>query len=170
MIPRIDLFQNLLIKKKIYRRKDMDFSKTSYGRIFVICFVSLLFFSVDSSAGGNIHTNNLQSAITGRWKGVLVRSITNRIPVHLQIEEDRGELVCELDYGPDRSCFLKAVDSGCEKDTFYFRFKESDGGWCDRLINGSMSIKVKNRANTNILLDVFNSSSTVHESVELERQ
>ncbi len=146
----------------------MDFSRDSYCRIFVICIMWLFLSSAGLCVAGTARCDLKSANLAGNWKGVLIESGEDRIPVDLHVTTERDEPGCELDYGPDRNCSLEAVGAGSDEKTFYFRFKDSDGGWCDRLINGKMSLEIKDR--NSLDLDVQNASGSVNESVELKRK
>ncbi len=91
-----------------------------------------------------------------------------RIPVDLEIELKDGGPRCELDYGPSRNCSSEAVSAGSKGDVLFFRFIRSDGGWCDRLTNGQMSLELQ--GGDTLKLDVENPSGTLHESTVMERK
>lgn len=147
----------------------MVLSKDIYYRIFAICFMFLLLFSGSLCVAGTAPCDFKPADLAGKWKGVLVAEPSgDRIPVDLQVTTEKDELACELDYGPDRNCSSEAVAAGSDEKGFHFRFKGSDGGWCDRLINGKMSLEAKDSGT--LELKVQNTSGTIRESVELKRK
>ncbi len=80
-------------------------------------------------------------AVIGSWKGSVVAdgrpvAVTLDVP-DLEIGADRTS----LHYGVPRNCRLSAEYAGAADGNHVFAFKESNGGFCDRLINGALTLK-----------------------------
>ena len=129
-----------------------------------LAIIVFLLFSV-LSLTDIVAADTTSSDLIGKWKGTLIDDDQSRIPVDLTVEFKDGSLECELDYGPDRDCTSDAVSAGSEGNLFYFRFSRGDGGWCDKLTGGEMTLQVK----ADGTLDLHVKHKNIDESVKLRR-
>lgn len=108
-----------------------------------------------------------KSKLEGKWQGSIDTKDTGRIAVVLTVKpsEGSGEMECILHYGNPRTCELVAESTGSKDNLYYFRFKKANGGFCDALFNGEMSLQVNKGTLT---LRVWHKD--FDESVELEKQ
>ncbi len=108
-----------------------------------------------------------KSKLEGKWQGSIDTKDTGRIAVGLTVKpsEGSGEMECILHYGNPRTCELVAESTGSKDNLYYFRFKKANGGFCDALFNGEMSLQVNKGTLT---LRVWHKD--IDESVELEKQ
>jgi hypothetical protein len=60
-----------------------------------------------------------------------------------------------------------AESTGSKDNLYYFRFKKANGGFCDALFDGEMSLQVNKGTLT---LRVWHKDKDIDESVELEKQ
>ena len=88
------------------------------------------------------------SELVGKWMGAITGTDQGRIPVELTVK--RTSMECELHYGSPRNCELKAEYVDSEGNLHHFRFNEANGGFCDKLWNQNMSLRV-NPEGTSIL-------------------
>jgi hypothetical protein len=106
-----------------------------------------------------------ESTLAGKWRGFITESDQRRIRVDLTV---KPTMECTLHYGATRRCQLEAESAGSEGNLHHFRFKESNGGFCDKLFNGAMSLKVN--PDGTLTLRVWCTDKGIDESVGLEKQ
>ena len=64
----------------------------------------------------------------------------------------------------DRNCRSDAESTGSEGMAYFFRFKESNGDWCDKLTDGEMTLRLKEDCTLHV--NVKNEKYEIDESVE----
>ncbi len=85
--------------------------------------------------------STLDKQLVGRWEGQVAAS---RPPIRIEVSLRQGSIgddAADLHYGGPRTCRLTAEYSGMWNDQAAFGIKRSNGGYCDRLIGGLMTLK-----------------------------
>jgi hypothetical protein len=85
------------------------------------------------------------AAPTGQWVASVVNPDTHRpIAVTLDFKGAAlGQPSGQLHFGAPRSCQLETEYSGRDGEAYYLAFTRSTGGYCDRLLDGGLSLVAK---------------------------
>lgn len=108
--------------------------------------------------------------LSGTWSGIVTDSKDGAVKVVLTIESDdkSNALRYFLHYQSPRTCRLKAEELLAEEDNLILKFNEANGGFCDKLYNGMMTITIENRKQLSALIE--SKSKKISESVTLKKQ
>lgn len=90
-----------------------------------------------------------QLGTTTVWSGVVEDKNDGPIKAELSISS-RGYT---LHYGVPRSCRLKGEEVSADAKKIILRFKESSGGFCDKLYQGSMAIDISDQNKWLVLVE-----------------
>ena len=130
----------------------MPYNNTKTSYITIIVLPMLLIFTLCSAALASDLTKNL----AGVWSGVVTDEKAGDIATDLTVKaaiDGHGSDQYSLHYGPPRNCRLEAVKTSTDGAVTKLRFNEANGGFCDKLYNGNMTIEMKDDNHLNLLVE-----------------
>lgn len=127
----------------------------------------LLFFSILSFAT-IVNGTSSESDFIGTWVGVITTAEGKKNPVDLRVvkvEDSSSSITYRFHYGPTRSCELVAVKVSLEKAVLSLVFDDTSGGFCDKLWQKEMKLKLLDEQSVGVSIQMPDSSleeTTLH--------
>lgn len=132
--------------------------------IYILLTGFLLMSACNSEAGSDYKA--IQK--NGSWAGITTDNNDEDIKTTLKVEESGDGFSYTLIYATPRKCRLKAEELIGDEDTLKLKFFEANGGFCDKLYKGKMTIIVKDRNTAKAHIE--QKSKNISESLILKRQ
>ena len=130
----------------------------------IVALLMLSFVTVTAPSAANAKGPD---DLLGKWSGSIV--VDGRpIAINLAVQSMKlGEDGAQFHYGVPRSCNLVAEYSGEIENAQFFSFKSANGGFCDRLIDGLMTLRLNDQET--LSFDVRSQKKTVEEKGTLKK-
>ena len=134
----------------------------------VICAITLhtlilaLFLTCLASAGGHMPE---ESDFIGIWKG---NTVQGDVLVDLTVVVDNSSTVYNFHYSAPKNCSLTAEKKTFKNSTLTLVIKETSGGQCDKLLNGTIILKMLDE--THVDAQIENSKQVLQDEAKLEKQ
>lgn len=108
--------------------------------------------------------------LSGTWSGIVTDKSGEDIKAVLEVESDKSNNSYQylLSYKSPRTCRIKAEELSAEKDSLILKFYETNGGFCDKLYKGKMSIIIDSSKQLSVLIE--SKSKKISESATLKKQ
>jgi len=132
--------------------------------IYILIAGLLIMFTYDSVAGSAYKALQKNSS----WAGLTTDSNDEDIKTILKVEESGGNYNYTLIYKTPRNCRLKAEELMADDNTLKLKFFEANGGFCDKLYKGKITITVKDRKTAKAKVE--QKSKNISEIVTLKLQ
>ena len=129
----------------------------------LLLIFSILSFATIVNGGG---TSNEPDFI-GIWKGVITTEEGKKTPVDLTVKAKNASssITYSFHYGPPRSCRLDAVKVSQDSTFLSLVFDNTSGGFCDKLFNKEMTMKLLDEQSIDVSIQMPDSSleeTTLH--------